>query len=315
MIRLFLIVSSLFFCQQMSFSQSSAWKIAEGKIVTQWAEQVKPGAPLQEYPRPQMVRNNWQNLNGLWDYAIIAKAETKPSAYAGKILVPFAVEAALSGVGKTVGKDSLLWYKTSFAVPATMKGQNVLLHFGAVDWETEVYVNGQKVGTHRGGFDPFTFDITSALKKGSQQLEVRVWDPSSDGPQPRGKQVKRPNSIWYTSVTGIWQTVWIEGVPKTYIASTMQVPDIDKQTLNITANVENLQGADEVKISAWDGANKIAEQTSKGNTQASLAVNDPKLWSPESPFLYDLKVSVVRKGTRILPAYAEGFVSAFAIIA
>ncbi len=296
MTKVFLIVASLFVSQQILFSQQSNWKIAEGKIVTQWAEHVKPNAPLQEYPRPQMVRNNWKNLNGLWDYAIIAKTETKPAAFAGKILVPFAVEAALSGVGKTVGKDSLLWYKTSFAVPASMKGQNVLLHFGAVDWETEVYVNGQKVGTHRGGYDPFSFDITSALKKGNQQLEVRVWDPTNDGPQPRGKQVKRPNSIWYTSVTGIWQTVWIEGVPKTYISSTRQVSDIDKQTLTVTPDVANLQSADEVRISAWDGANKVAEQTSKGNTQATLAVSNPKLWSPESPFLYDLKVSVVRNG-------------------
>lgn len=260
------------------------------------AEKVNPESNIPEYPLPQMVRAVWKNLNGLWDYNITPKKEAVPNAYAGKILVPFAVESALSGIGKTVGKDSILWYRTSFAVPSTMKGKNILLHFGAVDWQTEVYVNGKSVGKHEGGFDPFSFDITSALQKGNQQLVVRVWDPTDDGPQPRGKQVKNPEGIWYTPVTGIWQTVWLEGVPKTYIASTKQTPDIDKQILNITPVVQNLQRGDMVKISAWDGTNKIAEQTVNGNTTTTLNVNNAKLWSPDNPFLYDLTVSVVRKG-------------------
>lgn len=219
-----------------------------------------------------------------------------PASYQGKILVPFAVESALSGVGKTVGKDSLLWYKSSFTIPSSMKGKNILLHFGAVDWQTEVYVNGKKIGMHEGGYDPFSFDITSAVKKGNQQLEVRVWDPTDDGPQPRGKQVKNPEGIWYTPVTGIWQTVWLEAVPKTYIASTKQTPDIDKQTLTVGANVENLQSGDIVKISAWDGTDKVAEQSADANTPTTLTISNPKLWSPDDPFLYDLNVSIVRKG-------------------
>src|SRR4029079_12702522 len=148
------------------------------------ATQVNATKPLPEYPRPQMVRNNpiaigWQNLNGLWDYALSSKTENKPSGFQGKILVPYAIESALSGVGKTVGKDSVLWYRTKFAITNSVKNKKILLHFGAVDWETEVYLNGKKIRMHQGGYDPFSFDITSALSKGKdQELELRVWDPT-----------------------------------------------------------------------------------------------------------------------------------------
>jgi beta-galactosidase/beta-glucuronidase len=289
-------ISILHLSSAFSFSQKIDWKIAGSKIVTEWAAQVNPANPLPQYPRPQMVRNNWKNLNGLWNYSIRPKDEVATTSSDGKILVPFAVESALSGVAKTVGKDSVLWYKTSFAVPSSMKGQKVLLHFGAVDWQAEVYVNDKKMGEHKGGYDPFTVDITQALKKGDQQLQVRVWDPTDDGPQPRGKQVKRPSGIWYTPVTGIWQTVWLEAVPQTYILSTKQVPDIDKQTLTVSTNVENWQQGDMVRVSAWDGANKVDEKTVNGAVEANLLISNAKLWSPESPFLYDLKVAIVRNG-------------------
>ncbi len=291
-----LIFVTVLFSSVLTFSQQSNWKIAGSKILTPWAEKVNPANPLSEYPRPQMVRSAWKNLNGLWDYSLKPKDEAIPASYAGKILVPFAVESALSGVGKTVGKDSLLWYRTNFTLPSDMKGKNILLHFGAVDWRAEVYINGKKLGMHEGGFDPFSFDITSAIKKGNQQLEVRVWDPTDDGPQPRGKQVKNPHSIWYTPVTGIWQTVWLEGVPKTYINATKQTPDIDKQELTVSAEVQNPQMGDQVKVSAWDGSNKVTEQTVNANTIATLTVNNAKLWSPDNPFLYDLIFSVVRNG-------------------
>lgn len=295
-ISLLTLVSFLFYFS--SSAQNSQWKLVSGKITSPWAEQVKPTSALPEYPRPQLVRsNNWKNLNGLWDYAIVPVSGNKPTSFQGKILVPFAVESALSGVKKTVGKDSLLWYKTTFTVPATMKRQNVLLHFGAVDWETEVFINGQRVGSHQGGFDPFSFDITNYLKKGSKhELVVRVWDPTDGGPQPRGKQVRKPRSIWYTPVTGIWQTVWLEGVPKTHIESTKQTPNLDNQSLAVAAQVKNLKANDKINISAWDGNNKIAEQEISGQANASLAIKNPKLWSPENPFLYDLRVAVVRNG-------------------
>ena len=277
-------------------SHAQSWKPASTKILTAWAEKVDPAAPLPEYPRPQLVRAGWTNLNGLWQYAILPKAQTTiPTSYSGNILVPFAVESALSGVGKTVGGDSVLWYKRAFTVSAKTKG-NTLLHFGAVDWLCDVYINGAKVGTHQGGYDPFSFDITAALKgKGPQELAVRVWDPTDDGPQPRGKQVKRPNSIWYTPVTGIWQTVWLETVPQTYIAATRQTPDINKQTLLVKADISNTQPGDELKVTAFDGATKIAEQSGTGDSLA-LNIANPKLWSPTSPFLYNLTVSVMRKG-------------------
>ena len=280
-----------------SFCFAQNWKVVEGKIRTRWTEQVDPSKVWQSYPRPQMVRENWKNLNGLWEYSILPKDMNKPSLFQGQILVPFAVESALSGVGKTVGKDSLLWYRSRFNLPSLMKGKKVFLHFGAVDWETEVYVNSQKIGTHKGGYDPFSFDITSALKKGNnQEIIVRVWDPSDDGPQPRGKQVKNPSGIWYTPVTGIWQTVWLEAVPKTFIASVKQVPDVDNQMVHVSPLVDNLQSGDQIKISAWDGENKIAEETTTGSNELNLKITNPKLWTNDAPFLYDLKISLLRNG-------------------
>jgi beta-galactosidase/beta-glucuronidase len=286
-----------FLILQTTVNAQQSWQIVKGKITSPWADKVNPDAPLPDYPRPQMVRSNWTNLNGLWQYAILPKSQKAiPAAYQGKILVPYAVESALSGVGKTVGKDSLLWYKRTISVP-NIKGKSVLLHFGAVDWLCIVYVNGKEVGTHKGGYDPFYMDITSALKKGAaQDIAIQVWDPSDDGPQPRGKQVKTPNSIWYTPVTGIWQTVWLEAVPQTYIASTIQTPDVDAKALKVKAVIEKVKPGDQVKVSAWDGSSKVAEKTIEANSEISLSIPNPKLWSPSSPFLYDLQYSVVRNG-------------------
>ncbi|MEO5593511.1 MAG: sugar-binding domain-containing protein [Chitinophagaceae bacterium] len=291
-----LLFGILFFTQSI-FSQEP-WSIVQRKIVSPWAGKVDPNNPLPEYPRPQMQRSNWKNLNGLWQYAILPKAqETIPAAFAGKILVPFAVESALSGVGKTVGKDSVLWYQRRVSLPASFKNNTVLLQFGAVDWLCDVYVNNKKAGTHQGGYDPFSFDITPYLnKKGEQQISVRVWDPSDEGPQPRGKQVNKPNGIWYTPVTGIWQTVWLEAVPKTYITATKQTPDTDKKSVHVAAQIENLLEGDQLIFSAWKGNQKITEQTTAAADEASLSIPDPELWSPQHPFLYDLKIAVSRKG-------------------
>lgn len=279
-------------------AQTGDWHLIKDHITTPWADKVDPKAPLPEYPRPQMVRGNWQNLNGLWNYTIVPKAQT-PTAYSGKILVPFAVESALSGVGKTVGKDSMLWYKTSITLNKALKGKDVLLHFGAVDWRTEVFINGKSVGTHEGGFDPFSFNITPYLKGGKQDITISVWDPTDDGPQPRGKQVKKPEGIWYTPVTGIWQTVWLEGVARTHIAATKQTPNIDDKTLTISAEVANAQPGDKLKITALDGSTVVDEQTVDANATAVLNIKDPKLWSTTTPFLYDLKVAVIRNNKAV----------------
>ena len=279
------------------FAQNRDWKIAGDKINTQWAEKVDPLHPLPEYPRPQMVRNSWKNLNGLWDYTIIPVSDILPKAYSGKILVPFAVESALSGVKRTVGPDSILWYRTKFSVPPEMKGKNILLHFGAIDWESDIYINGIRIGSHQGGYDPFSFDITSYLKKASSyQLEIRVYDPEDIGPQPRGKQVRNPKGIWYTSVTGIWQTVWLEAVPKTYISSIRLNPDIDRQELSLAVSVENPESGDLIRVSILDGSREVAVKEADGGNSIVLPVKNPYLWSPDKPFLYDLKISVMRKG-------------------
>ena len=209
----------------MSLSQAATtadeWKPVEGHLLTRWAQDVDPKAPWPEYPRPKMVRENWMNLNGLWDYAIVP-AEAQLSQMLrpltrggdGQILVPFCAESALSGVGKRVMRENSLWYHRSFEVPADFKDERMLLHFGAVDWECTVWVNGHEVGNHKGGYDPFNFDVTEALQARENQIIVRAWDATSDSAQPRGKQLRYPGGIWYTPVTGIWQTVWLEPVPK-----------------------------------------------------------------------------------------------------
>ena len=283
----------------ISGAQNASWAPVEGKISTTWATQVKPEAPLPEYPRPNMVREAWMNLNGLWDYAIKPKESADVTAYDGKILVPFAIESSLSGVGKQVGKDNVLLYRHTVTLPSAFKNRKVLLHFGAVDWKCDVSVNGTPVGSHTGGYDPFSFDITRALKRsGSQEIKVTVWDPTDEGPQPRGKQVKTPKSIWYTPVTGIWQTVWLEAVNDTYIKSIRLTPDIDKETLTLQASADAIQPGDRLKMSVWDGTQKIAE-TDAGELQLSLGIPAAKKWSPSNPFLYDLRITLVRKGKTI----------------
>ncbi len=276
-------------------AQDKPWSLVREKIVTPWAEQVDVNAPLPEYPRPQLVRNNnWKNLNGLWNYSIVPKGNKAVSKYEGKILVPFAVESAISGVGRRVGKDSVLWYQHNVTIPSNMKGKKILLHFGAVDWQTELFVNGKSAGKHEGGFDPFSFDITKLVKGGTQDIKVRVWDPTDDGPQPRGKQVKKPDGIWYTPVTGIWQTVWLEAVPESYIESTKHTPDIDAKTITVSAAVAAAKPGDKIRVQALSGGKVVAEKVVAPDEAAVLTIQDQKLWSPEDPFLYDLKVALVR---------------------
>jgi hypothetical protein len=272
----------------------TAWKPVAGPLMTRWADEVNPGSVLPEYPRPQMVREEWLNLNGLWDYAIIPSAGEKPGKFDGKILVPFCPESALSGVGKSVGPENRLWYCRTFEVPAGWAGRRVMLNFGASDWETRVWVNGSEVGTHKGGYDAFTFDITGALKKrGRQELVVAVWDPVDEGTQPRGKQVLKPGSIWYTSVTGIWQTVWLEPLNIDHIKSVNIIPDIDASQVTIIADITLENGyALEAFISAEDHI--VAEEFSQQN-KVIIPIEDPVYWAPEYPFLYDFNLVLVRE--------------------
>ena len=282
--------------QEAPAQGAAGWKPVPGKLMTRWAKDVSPDKVHPEYPRPQMVRQRWQNLNGLWDYAIKPKAEAKPAGFDGKILVPFPVESALSGVAKQVGPDNKLWYRRSFTVPADWRtnGQRLLLHFGAVDWDTTVYVNDKKVGAHRGGYDPFSFDVTDALAgTGEQRLSVEVYDPSDASYQPRGKQVRNPHGIWYTPTTGIWQTVWVEPVPAAYIQSLEITPELDKKRVRVT--VKGV-GGDNTKVDAnffqalaFDGDKQVGGNAGP-NPNLVIDVPDPKPWSLDSPFLYKLKV-------------------------
>ena len=268
------------------------WQPAGERIRTPWADQVNPSNPLPEYPRPLMQRDRWMNLNGLWDFAVVPAGAPFEKAE-GKILVPFCIESSLSGVGKTVGADHELWYRRSFTLPKSWKGQHVLLHFGSVDWRADIWVNGIKAGTHTGGYTPFSFDITDALVQGENTLLVRVWDGTDTGYQPRGKQVSKPGGIWYTSVTGIWQTVWLEPVPHQYIAGLRTTPDLDAGCLRV--KVEGVSaGIVQVRLLA-DGK-QVATAKALAGTEAEIPVPDAHLWSPDDPYLYDLEVSLLVDG-------------------
>jgi hypothetical protein len=274
---------------------AAQWQPAVGPLMTKWAADVSPARALPEYPRPQFVRRDWLNLNGLWDYAIRARGEAAPASFDGRILVPFPVESALSGVMKKVGDANRLWYHRTFDVPGAWRGRRTLLHFDAVDWETSVFVNGRELGTHRGGYDRFTVDVTSALRpSGTQDLVVAVWDPTDTGTQPRGKQVNQPRGIWYTSVTGIWQTVWVEPVPDPAIDALALVPDIDAQELGVTATSDQGRSTDRVEVIVLDGAREVARATGRPNETVKVSVPRLQLWSPDSPKLYDLRIALNR---------------------
>ena len=280
-------------------STFAQWKPAGDKIKTSWGEQLDPKNVLPEYPRPIMERSDWKNLNGLWKYAITPKGTPAPAAYQGDILVPFAVESSLSGVGKMINEKEELWYQRTFDVPSAWRGKQILLHFGAVDWKAEVWVNDVKVGEHTGGFTPFYFDITSVLNKGNNNLVVKVWDPSDRGEQPRGKQIANPHGIWYTPVTGIWQTVWLEPVATQYITNLKTTPDIDNNSVKVEV-AANTTSADKVEVKVFDGKNLVAKGAALNGVPVELAMPaNAKLWSPDSPFLYNMEVTLYKDGKAI----------------
>ncbi len=273
------------------------WKPAGERIKTSWAEQTDVKNVLPEYPRPIMERADWQNLNGLWDYAILKAGNAEPAQFDGSILVPFAVESSLSGVQKMVGRENELWYKRSFTISPKWKNKKVLLHFGAVDWKSEIWLNDILIGSHTGGYTPFHFDITPFLNNTpNQKLVVRVWDPTDAGFQPRGKQTNKPSGIFYTAVTGIWQTVWLEAVPEKYITSVKSVPDIDKGQLKISVETEGTSGGEYFEAKILDGTKVIASSKASVSETAAISIPDARLWSPESPFLYDLQISLIKNG-------------------
>jgi hypothetical protein len=282
------------------------WRIQSVPIQTRWAKLVSPVNALKEYPRPQMVRAGWTNLNGLWDYAITAKNAGMPTAFGGKILVPYPLESALSGVKKALKPEELLWYKREFTIdPSSLRslgmtkgaGKKTLLHFGAVDYQCWVYVNGKEVGTHEGGYTEFSFDVTSFLNQGSNELVVKVYDPSDAGIGPRGKQVLNPQNIYYTPSSGIWQTVWMEAVPEQHIEGLVMTPDVDKGVLNLEVKGK---GKVIVTVPGCSECGVLKQVQDDDRVNIVLRVPNAKLWSPTNPFLYDI---TLKMGDDVVKSY------------
>jgi beta-galactosidase/beta-glucuronidase len=283
---------------------TGAWAPKRDHILTRWAN-IDPKAPHPEYPRPQLVRPEWGPLNGLWDYAIVPMGSPQPPVPDGKILVPFAVQSALSGVGKfPAGTDRLIYHRT-FEVPLAWQGRHVVLHFGAVDYATTVSLNGSELGpAHRGGYDGFSYDVTALLKPGgAQDLIVSVIDPTDTTVQPRGKQSLQPGGIYYTAVTGIWQTVWLEPVPEVHVDGLVFVPGVDgrldvgvtitEATTDLTADVLVFDNAQ------MDDAKIVAQSSGPVDQPLSVTIPNAVLWSTDSPQLYGLRVNV-RRGDHVL---------------
>ncbi len=277
--------------------QNNKWQSQKAPLMTRWAKEVNPRNAHPEYPRPQMVRSEWKNLNGLWQFDKAHKDDVPPfgKQLKGKILVPYPIESALSGV---MEKTKYAFYRKEVNIPDSWQDKKILLHFGAVDFEATVYVNGKKAAGHRGGYDPFTVDITPYLKdKARQEIIVAVFDPTDDGVYARGKQVDQPGGIFYTSVTGIWQTVWMEAVNSTYIQSFKMVPDIDREVLNLSFDIKNPSPNTALLIEAFDKGNKISKLRIDGSkfdvSNCQLSVHKPVLWTPENPHLYDLKIKLL----------------------
>lgn len=284
----------LFACLCSTLVSAADWQMQPMGIQSRWAALVSPTNALPEYPRPQMVRNQWTNLNGLWQYAITSKDAAAPSAYDGHILVPYPLESALSGVQKSLRPDQTLWYQSTI-VKADGKGtERTLLNFGAVDWRATVYINGTEVGTHTGGYQNFSLDITDALKVGGNDLVVKVYDSTDQGPNPHGKQTLSPGGIMYTPTSGIWQTVWLETVPHTYIESLVLTPDVDRSQLNLQVNLKGEDTGYSVEAIARNGLKVVATQRINGQT--ALQIKQPRLWSPDDPFLYDLQIRLLKHG-------------------
>jgi beta-galactosidase/beta-glucuronidase len=271
-------------------------------VLTRWGRDLDSDHPLPEHPRPQLVRpdDSWRNLNGRWDYAF--GGEQRPDTWDGTIVVPFSPETVLSGVGRQLQPDQCLWYRRTVGIPTRADGDRVLLHFGAVDQICTVWVNGQEIGSHTGGYLPFTLDVTDALVAGGSGdgdvVEVRVRDLSETGPHARGKQRLDRGTIWYTAQSGIWQTVWVEVVPPRYVASLRITPHLEQGVLEVVveqAGSAHSSSATEravVTVAVHDGDHVVAEESGRPGTPIRLTVPDARPWSPDDPHLYDLEITL-----------------------
>jgi beta-galactosidase/beta-glucuronidase len=293
MIKKFLILALALLFSTDIYAQ---WKPAGNKIKTVWADSVTPKNVWQEYPRPNLQRSAWMNLNGLWSYAIQAKGLNEPTKFDGSILVPFPVESSLSGVQRQLDGNSELWYQRTFTIPKAWSNSNVILHFEAVDWDAKVFINDKEVGEHKGGYDAFAFNVTSFLKKGKNKLSIRVYDPSNSGHQASGKQAlgmfSDPQGAFYTTYSGIWQTVWMEPVAATHIEDVKIVPDIDSSTFHINVATTGNAG-NAVEITVKDNGNTVATQRATAGNDVAVTIANAKLWDTTNPFLYDIEVKLL----------------------
>ena len=283
--------------------QAQSWKPVEGKIMSQWAKTVNPDNVWQEYPRPQFERTEWKNLNGLWDYAILKTNQIQPKRYQGKILVPFSFESALSGVGKKIKPEDKMWYRKNFELPKNWSGKDVVIHFEAVDYKNAIWVNDIFVGSHKGGFDRFSFNITPYLKpNGIQKIVLAVEDATNFSSQPRGKQQINPSGIYYTPVSGIWQTVWLEALsPEAYLQEVKTTTNIDENTVTlIPMTNQNLVPGYTVRTNVFFKGEKVASGETKPNIPINLKIETPQLWSPDHPHLYDVKMSLVNPSGTVI---------------
>ena len=266
-------------------------------MLTPWGEALDREHPLPEYPRPQLRRNSYLNLNGIWEYAITKTAE-KPAAMQGKIVVPFSPETPLSGVGHILQPDEYLWYRRSVTLPeGFFRGGRLLLHFGAVDQCCTVWVNGQEAGSHTGGYLPFALDVTELIEGDAFTLELRVTDPTDTGSLSRGKQRLKNTGIWYTPQSGIWQTVWMECVPENYLRSLRITPKPEENAVHIRLEADDPAMA-AVTICRDGGIIAEGQTDENGESTLTIPAEELRLWSPENPFLYDVSI-VLPGGDRV----------------
>ena len=283
------------------FSEKLKWCPAGNKIKTKWGKNLDPKKVWQEYPRPQLERKQWLNLNGIWSYSITDVNSQKPDNFDGEILVPFSIESSLSGVMKSLNEKQILWYYKEFEIPDNWKDKNIIIHFNAVDWICELYINDNKIGEHSGGYSEFSFDITKNIKEGKNKILLKVFDPSDKGYQAVGKQTLNPNVIWYTSISGIWQTVWLEPVNEIYIKSLEINNDYDKKEIKINVKL-NLDVKLSLEVSLLFKDDELMKLKGFSNSEIVFNIPDKHFhpWSPSEPNIYSFNINLFDNNQKII---------------